>query len=374
MRALVAAVLGLAAAAPLAGQSAQPWKDSFFPYILGSANDFPLLAARVEYRRQADYFAPYIDDGRLALDAGISTRGSRFVTVAFEAPGLWSGWRLHAEATANREARFGFYGIGNGTEFDPALVTDDQPFYYRVRRTRYATQTEVSRRLQGPLRLAVSGGVAHTRFTDLPDGTLFTDLIGSVDEDTDLTGRLALVYDSRDKEYNTSRGLLLEAGGLVGSGGDGYRRLYAVLRGYLTIREGTVAAVRLAGAGSGGTPPLNARFDLQTWERTISGYGGEFTNRGLERGRFAGEHVLFANVELRHDILNAGDLGALTAFGFLDAGRVFEGESFRITTDDLQVSAGGGLALRLLRATIFTFNFSGGPDGFNFVTGAGWMF
>ena len=35
---------------------------------------------------------------------------------------------------------------------------------------------------------------------------------------------------------------------------------------------------------------------------------------------------------------------------------------------------GGGIALRILRSTIFTFNFAGGPDGFNFSVGNGWMF
>jgi hypothetical protein len=38
------------------------------------------------------------------------------------------------------------------------------------------------------------------------------------------------------------------------------------------------------------------------------------------------------------------------------------------------VGGGGGIALRILRATIFVFNFAGGPDGFNFSVGNGWMF
>ena len=35
----------------------------------------------------------------------------------------------------------------------------------------------------------------------------------------------------------------------------------------------------------------------------------------------------------------------------------------------MKVGGGGGLALRILRATIFAFNFAGGPDGFNFTRG-----
>jgi hypothetical protein len=94
----------------------------------------------------------------------------------------------------------------------------------------------------------------------------------------------------------------------------------------------------------------------------------------LDTGRLAGKGVLFANLEVRHDLLPFGDLGAVTLIAFADAGRVFEGESFRLTTDDMKVGGGGGLGLRILRSTIITLNFAGGPDGFNFSVGSGWMF
>ena len=42
--------------------------------------------------------------------------------------------------------------------------------------------------------------------------------------------------------------------------------------------------------------------------------------------------------------------------------------------EDMKVGGGGGVGLRVLRSTIFTFNFAGGPDGFNFEVGSGWMF
>jgi hypothetical protein len=40
----------------------------------------------------------------------------------------------------------------------------------------------------------------------------------------------------------------------------------------------------------------------------------------------------------------------------------------------VKVGGGGGIALRILRSSIFAFNFAGGPDGFNFSVGSGWMF
>jgi hemolysin activation/secretion protein len=124
----------------------------------------------------------------------------------------------------------------------------------------------------------------------------------------------------------------------------------------------------------GGRPTLYARYDLPTWNDQLPVLGGEYSHRSFDTGRFAGKGTLFGNLEVRHDLLPFGDLGAITLLAFLDAGRVFEEESFRLTTDDLHVGGGGGVALRILRSTIFTFNFAGGPDGFNFSVGNGWMF
>lgn len=102
--------------------------------------------------------------------------------------------------------------------------------------------------------------------------------------------------------------------------------------------------------------------------------GGQYSHRGLDYGRLTGRGTLFGNLEVRHDLLPFGDLGAVTLIAFLDAGRVFEGEDFRLTTNDLKVGGGGGIGLRILRSSIFTFNFGTGPDGFNFSVGSGWMF
>ena len=212
-------------------------------------------------------------------------------------------------------------------------------------------------------------------FTSLPGPSTFvTDVPSGELEQDDVSGRLALVYDTRDNEFDTHQGLLLEAGTQVGSGGDGYTRTYAMLRGYLTVREGTVLAARLTGSGMGGTPTLNARFTLPGWEHSLRALGGEQSHRSLDTGRLAGKGTLFLNLEAHHDLLNLGDLGAVTLLAFLDAGRVFEEESFRLTTKDMKVGGGGGVALRILRSTIFTFNFAGGPDGFNYSVGSGWMF
>ena len=243
-----------------------------------------------------------------------------------------------------------------------------------MRRARYGGKVEVSRLLGGPWQASFLGNVEWTRFTTLPEPSLFRNDFGTELRETDVSGRLALVYDTRDNEYNTKRGLLLEAGAQVGSGNDNYTRLYSVLRGYLSVREGTVIAARLAASGMGGDPTLNARYYLPAWENQIPVLGGQYSQRSFDTGRFAGTHLLMGNLEVRHDLLPFGDLGAVSLLAFLDAGRVFEGESFKLTTSDMRVGGGGGVAIRILRSSIFTFNIAGGPDGVNYSLGSGWMF
>ncbi|HEY8198017.1 MAG TPA: BamA/TamA family outer membrane protein [Gemmatimonadales bacterium] len=351
-----------------------PWRTSYFPYITGGSNDGPVLAFRVHHFQPAEYDARVTTNAALTADAGITSRGSRQITVRYRAPQLWKDWRVSALAGVGREARFGYFGLGNETVKDNDADTPEQPYIYRVRRARYGGKVEVTRRLRGPLQVGMLANVEWTRFTTLPGPSLFKTDFGPELRETDVFGRVALVYDTRDNEYNTHKGLLLEAGAQAGSGGDNYTRLYTVLRGYLPVREGTVAAARLVASAMGGNPTLNARLYVPSWENQIPVLGGQYSHRSFDTGRFAGEHLLLGNFEIRHDLLPFGDLGAVTLLAFLDAGRVFEGEKFKLTTTGVKVGGGGGAVVRILRSSILTFNFAGGPDGFRFSLGSGWMF
>jgi outer membrane protein assembly factor BamA len=351
-----------------------PWRLSYFPYLSGGANDGPVLSARLRYWQPAEYEDRVTARAALDVATGLSPQGSRYAAVRFTAPLRWQGWRLLAGAGAERLARFGYFGLGNDTDKNDDLVDESDPFLYRVRRTRYKGVVELTRQIRGPFSVALQGDAESARFTTLPGPSLFDADFGEELKQDDVAGRVALIYDTRDIEYNTHQGLLLEAGAQVGSGADGYTRLYGNFRGYLTVREGTVVAARVVASGMGGTPTLNARYVVPGWEDGLSVLGGEPSHRALDTGRLAGRGTLFGNLEVRHDLLPFGDLGAVTLLAFVDAGRVFEQESWRLTTKDMKVGGGGGVGLRILRSTIFTFNFAGGPDGFNFSIGNGWMF
>ncbi len=369
--ALIAGLTGRAAAQ----DEAVPWKDSFYPYFPSLGNNFPLIAIHFEERKAADYFARTPYAGLISLDLGTGFTGARMAVARLHTPLLVPHWRLAASLGTTRESRLGYYGLGNTTEFNENLVTESQPHYYEARRTRYFGNLELSRQLVGPLFLSAAGGIEHSNFGDLSGPSLFRTDFGTADLTADdVRGRIGLVLDWRDNEFNTANGIFLQASYGGGTGGDHYSRTSADVRAYLSPREGTVLAARVLGSSMSSSASLSTRFEVPLWENETSVLGGTTSHRGLAFQRLAGRGVLVASAEVRYDLLNLGDFGAFTLLGFFDAGRVFEEESFELTTRDMKAGGGGGLAIRIMRMTIWTFNFGTGPDGFQFSAGTGWAY
>ncbi|MFI5234221.1 MAG: BamA/TamA family outer membrane protein [Gemmatimonadales bacterium] len=361
----------------LHAQETDPWRNSFYPVISYTGNDGFGLGAEVTWTKRAPWDATFPHRAQLALLASYSTAGSYTAFVTFAAPGLSPDWRFRAEAGAERQAHFEFYGLGDTTTWDRSLATGADKYYYRLDRRHLVGNFELSRRLHGHLWLAGAGAYSHTRFDPLSGNSVFKQMhpVGSLIDD-DATGRLSLVLDTRDNEYDTRRGLLLETSALAGSGGAGYQRYTTVLRGWKAFGDYATWWVdgRVLASSTNSMPPLNAQFFLQTWENSIRSFGGVETNRGLVDQRYVGRDVLAANLNVNRDLVNVGLYGALSVHAFVDAGRVFENEGFSLTANGMKVGGGAGVALRFGRTAIYTFNFAGGPDGFVFTLGDGWMF
>jgi hypothetical protein len=352
-----------------------PWRVSYFPYFTGGGGEGVMLAGRVRFWQPAEFEDRVTSRGALSLDLGANLKSSRFALLRFRAPLLKHGWRGAVTLEANRQGRFGFYGIGNETTFDEANENESQPDFYRVARTRYGASAEVTRHILGPLHTALLVGATRSMFDALDEHpTVFGGVVGATTRDNNAYGRLALVLDARDNEYNPTRGVLADVGLEVGSGGDGYRRGYAVVTGYLPVAGATLIAARIGGSAMSADAPLDARFYLPTWESPLNVYGGVHTNRAYISGRFAGRGTLFGQLGVRKDVFSIGDLGFITVVGFLEAGRVFEEEGFRLTTKGLHPGGGVGLAVRLLRSTVFTVNLARGSDGTKVTAGSGFAF
>jgi hypothetical protein len=351
-----------------------PWRTSYFPYITGAGGDI-FLAARVRPWLPAAFEDRVTYRAAVSFDGGAGLHGSWFTTARFDAPLLWPKWRLVVFGEAAQANRLGFYGFGNNTEHDKALIDSTEPNYFRVQRVSFDGFVEVSRRLLSRVFLAGRFGLDHSRFSALEGPSVFQSTYGAEVEGTDMTGRLALVWDSRSNEFNPRSGILAEGGYELGrSGGEGYQRAYGRIKGYLPLRPSTVLAARVAASNITGTPSFNSRFEIPTWEDPIAVYGGYSSNRGFPGGRFVGSGVVFGSVELRQDFLPIGELAAGSLVLFMDAGRVFEGDNFTFDGKAMHVAGGIGLAARLLRSTIFTANAAKAGEGWHFSAGANWAF
>ncbi len=393
-------LLLLLAAGPLAAQNPVPWRAGYFPYLFGDPNTGLMLVGHYQLARQADYDARVPFDGIFSAEAGASLYGSWFVTARLRAPLVVRGWRLAGDLGAVREDKFGYYGRGPdgaNENFDPGAEPAD---FFRAHRTRYLARAEATRRLRGPVSLAVGVGVEHFRFARVTGQSLFSDdyfdqpLTG-----TDATGRLSAVVDTRDNEFLPTRGLLLEAGGYGGTGrseerniippppqqgavayvasytGSGYAAGYLHLRGYVSPRPGTVVAARIGYRSVGRNAPLEARYGFAGWEGDIPVVGGAESDRSFVRGRLFGRNVGLGSVEVRHNLLDVGDYGGITLIAFSDAARAWDSDAVGPTLRKRwKVGGGGGVAVRVLRSALVTMNFAGGPDGFTFSMGNGRSF
>lgn len=365
----------------LAGQAAaqEPWRASYYPFVIKGPNDKTSLVLHYQYAQAADYYDRVPFGKSFSAEAGANPDGSRFLVTRFKGPRMTSSSRVWAEVGTTRENRFGFFGLGNDAEKSDA---SDQRYVDRMRRTRYFVRVDGTQSLVGPLRTSVGFSLTRADFGTLPWNTKYAGycpqppVVGGTAVEcagsTDLVGRASLILDTRNLEFVTARGVLLEAGVFSGSGGGRYTGYYGQAKVFVSPREGMVFAGRVLGRHLSDEAPLDARYEVQAWEQNIPVLGGPETHRSFVYGRFTGQDVVVLNLEYRQDILNLGDFGAFTAVGFLDAGRVKEAALSQ--SSDLHVGGGAGLALRILRSTVLTFNFAWGGDGFLYSMGTGWMF
>jgi hypothetical protein len=108
---------------------------------------------------------------------------------------------------------------------------------------------------------------------------------------------------------------------------------------------------------------LGTFYLVEGGTRFYNTLGGSASHRALRANRFLGRDQLFGNLEARYTLSAIPTLYRISLLGFFDAGRVFQAEDFRITTDDLKVGAGGGLIFQVGRAGMAGITVGLGPDG-----------
>lgn len=341
----VLALFGLTLfASPLVAQDDDiPWRLSYFPYPELSPNDGLMGIARVLWFRQAPWGERITLQNSVALEAGYSTRDAWLARATWANPRLADGWRIVAHGEARRFPNADPHGIDFG---DLEWV-----------RERQTAWVDVTRRIAGPVHLAVRPAVYHQTLS-LSDGDTEVDVT-----ETDYAIRGALVVDLRDREYEVNTGALLEAGLVQGSGGESrsYTVPYAHLRGWVRPILPLRLTARYAWRGDTESGAATPDYEFPGWEGDFTITGGAKSHRGLPIGALVGEEVHLAGFEARFDVINVGELGAITLFGFVDGARVTEAADFPLgaTTGGLPLPTnewiwgpGGGLAIRVLRAAV----------------------
>ena len=365
-------------AAPLTAQeTAAPWRLSYFPYVTASPNDGVMGIARAIWFRQASWGDRVTLNNSVAVEAGYSTKDAWLARVTWANPRLADGWRAMAHVEVGHSPNFGLR----------SSFSDDEFLFERNKKVAWI---DVTRRLSGPLHLAVRPALQHN--------TLGLSLLGSTTEieETDVSVRGALVLDLRDREFEVNNGILLEMGAIAGSASDdgdsrSYTAPYAHFRGWLRPTAPLRLTARYAwrGAAKNG---LASSIEFPGWEAPFDMLGGHRSHRGLAISELPVDQVQFAGLEARFDIINLGELAAVTLFGFVDAGRVDDTDDLTITDavvsprlvssanavrssareGEWVVAPGGGIALRALRAATLTISAARAEGRTVWYVGSGW--
>jgi outer membrane protein assembly factor BamA len=365
---ILATVALQAALAPLAAplqaqESAAPWRLSYFPYLTLSPNDGVMGIARAIWFRQAEWGDRVTLNNSVAVEAGYSTKGSWLGRVTWANPRLADGWRVMAHGEANHAANFG-------------PRTDQLDDDYLLERDRQVAWLDVTRRITGPLHVAVRPSAQHQVIA------IASGLSDFEESETDLSVRGALVLDLRDREYEVNNGVLLELGAITGTAGDSpsYTAPYAHLRGW--VRPWFPLRLTARYAWRGEADGLAPSYEFPGWEAPFGMLGGHRSHRGYALGeRSVEDEVQLAGVEARFDVLNLGELAAVTVFGFVDGSRVEHHDESLTLASTTSTSAGfyewnwapgGGIAIRALRAATLSVSAARFQGRTVWYIGSGW--
>jgi hypothetical protein len=289
--------------------------------------------------------------------------------------------RLNSDLVGKVEARYsgievvGFYGFGNDTSDDGSRK------FFRARNEEAFLSLAVETPI-GTDALKLSAG-PWLSGSDTEDGDRLIDQLDpyGADDFNSIGGTVRLRYDTRTSVEGRAtelelglhenaaagyplRGTFVELQGLVSPEVWDVRSTWGSLRGtvagYATVgeRDRVTFAARAGGeAVFGDYPYLGAAY--------LGGGGtftGESTIRGYRQQRFAGDELLFGNVDVRVfltrlKLIFPGDLGVLA---FADAGRVFlDGDD----SDDVHWSVGGGVWFApLVRTNAISITVAASPE------------
>lgn len=352
---------------------------------IGLGGGFLLSVARVDPK-----YAPYrwaIDSTGLitfksAPSGGVDVPYQDYV-VKLTLPHLVKDrLRLELRGSFNWLSSVKYYGLGNASRLDPPLSDLPSPRYYQFER--------IDPSLRATLRVAVASGLSfivgamytHNWIEAPPDGKLANDmrsgspavkaLLGGTAPHGVLKLEYGVLFDRRDNEVSTKRGVFHQATVRLSPGGPGLFLPYRFGEANVTVRFfvplGTPRVV-LAFRGVVdllfGDVPF---YELALFEDT-NAIGGVNGVRGVPAQRYYGKAKVLGNLEVRTDIVDFKLFKKpykLGVVGFFDAGRVWTDYEPHPELDGtgfgLKYGVGGGVRLQSGESFVLRVDVAWSPD------------
>jgi outer membrane protein assembly factor BamA len=360
-----------------------------FPIIAGNTDIGVQFGGAATITRFFDDVEPYLWNIDILLSASAKSdqNGFRFIqqshVLRLDAPGLLGG-RLRIDTRANfeRTINAGWYGLGNASNAEPAAGESSIGRRYQFIYTEAKVRTIARVHVGLPFDLAFAGNLRYVS-PEAYDNSKLTEDAAATDArgnplihgltPTALLGASAgIIYDTRDSEFVTHKGMLYQIGVRASAGTSSedlrYGEFSAVLANYLPVWGPFYFANRTVVSLAFGNTPFYDLGDGGPFEPQ-SLLGGDNGVRGVPQGRYAGLARVVTNIEMRATGPRFTLIGQRLRIGsttFLDLGRVWNDYKYDPVLDGkglgLKYGVGAGLFLQWGEAAIFRVEAAYSPD------------
>ena len=222
-----------------------------------------------------------------------------------------------------------FFGRGNGSVIDK---TGNYKRYYRTRFSLYQVDPAIRWHTGKSNNLTIGPSVQYYHYDKKGNSGRFITNVsktGSYDSSTILNDKIhagiitSFTHDNRNNVLLPSYGSYINASIQGYNGLNSYSKSFAQLIAELSVYKsiGRKSAIVIANRVGGGLTAGKAAFYQSLF------LGGQDNLRGFHQYRFAGEHMLYNNLEARiklADVASSVLPGQLGLIGFYDVGRVWQ--------------------------------------------------
>lgn len=320
----------------------------------------------------------------VSLDGSVATKGSWHLTLNGSFPVAVPGWRFSFKLTTRRNSRDNYFGLGNNPDFDSRNLPGAAEDLNWADRYLTSARGEAQKYVSSNFRVLAGFNAERWSLTPIsPTSQLGMDFANGLDPligigTDDVVFRIGVVYDSRSDEVSPRSGMLLEA--IIGTANAGvigdlsYRRTMVSAAGYLPVGNRMVFAGRALAQNIAGDQSIGSFYLIESEKQPFRGIGGGRSHRALPDNALLGPGKLMFNFDVRYDILEYPTFLPVTLVGWMDAGRVFFNESFRLTLDEMKVGFGAGLFVQIGRSGIIGLSTGTGPGGMHTNLHTRWPF